>query len=121
MLHNTRHSRRVRELLRQTGVPVVETGNLPSDPPTWRELLQLRCGARHDPASRRLGYRRIGFVTLPARQRPLRASAVAATSRRSKELGLAPDPDLVLEAAGGFAEGGDALVRLIQTHPDLDA
>ena len=31
------------------------------------------------------------------------------------------DPDMVLEAPGGFSEGGDALVRLIQTHPDIDA
>ena len=38
-----------------------------------------------------------------------------------KELGLPADPTLVLEAPGGFSEGADALVRLIQTHPGLDA
>jgi LacI family transcriptional regulator, gluconate utilization system Gnt-I transcriptional repressor len=27
----------------------------------------------------------------------------------------------VLEAPAGFAEGADALVRLVQTHPDIDA
>src|SRR5258708_20497231 len=31
------------------------------------------------------------------------------------------DPDVVLEAAGGFSEGADALVRLVQSHPDIDA
>ncbi len=38
-----------------------------------------------------------------------------------KELGLPADPGLVLEAPGGFAEGADALVRLVQTYPDIDA
>ena len=38
-----------------------------------------------------------------------------------KELGLPADDGLVLEAAGGFAEGADALGRLMQTHAAIDA
>ncbi len=31
------------------------------------------------------------------------------------------DASLVLEAAGGFSDGADALARLVRTHPDIDA
>ena len=122
MLHNTRHSKRVKDLLRQTGVPVVETGNLPSHP------LDMAVSYSHFEAARamtlhlaRLGYRRIGFVTLPLRDNDRSEQRRRGYFAALKELGVTPDPDLVLEASGGFAEGGDALVRLIQTHPDLDA
>src|SRR5438132_830963 len=32
ILHNSTHSKRVRELVAKTDVPVIETGNLPTDP-----------------------------------------------------------------------------------------
>lgn len=122
VLHNTTHTRQVRELVRKTGVPVIETGNLPPEP------LDMAVSYSNFEAARamtthlgRLGYRKIGFVTLPLRDndrsRERRRGYLAAL----KELGLPVDPGLVLEAAGGFAEGADAVVRLIQTHPGLDA
>ncbi|MGE0422050.1 MAG: LacI family DNA-binding transcriptional regulator [Reyranellaceae bacterium] len=122
VLHNTTHTRQVRELVRKTGVPVIETGNLPPEP------LDMAVSYSNFEAARamtthlgRLGYRKIGFVTLPLRDndrsRERRRGYLAAL----KELGLPADPGLVLEATGGFAEGADAVVRLIQTHPGLDA
>jgi len=69
----------------------------------------------------RLGYRRIGFVTLPLadndRSQERRRGYLAALT----ELGLPEDASLVHEAAGGFSDGADALVRLVQAHPDIDA
>jgi LacI family transcriptional regulator, gluconate utilization system Gnt-I transcriptional repressor len=122
VLHNTTHSKRLRELLARTDIPVVETGNLPAKP------IDMAVSYSNFDAARamtghlgRLGYKRIGFVTLPLRDndrsRERRRGYLAAL----KELGLPADPGLVLEAAGGFAEGADALVRLVQTHPDIDA
>ena len=68
ILHNTSHSKRLRELVRNSDVPVVETGNLPSDP------LDMAVSYSNFEAARamtahlgRLGYRRIGLVTLPLR------------------------------------------------------
>lgn len=122
VLHNTRHSRRVRELVRSTGVPVIETGNLPADP------LDMAVSYSNFEAARamtlhlaRLGYRRIGFVTLPLRDNDRSEQRRRGYFAALKEQGLPVDPNLVLEAPGGFSEGGDALVRLIQTHPDIDA
>jgi LacI family gluconate utilization system Gnt-I transcriptional repressor len=123
VLHNTSHTKQLRELVRKTGVPAVETGNLPPDP------LDMAVSYSNFEAARamtahlgRLGYRKIGFVTLPLRDndrsRERRRGYLAAL----KEMGLPVDPGLVLEAAGGgFAEGADAVVRLIQTYPGLDA
>ncbi|MBV9834117.1 MAG: LacI family DNA-binding transcriptional regulator [Alphaproteobacteria bacterium] len=123
VLHNTTHTKQLRELVRRTGVPVIETGNLPAEP------LDMAVSYSNFEAARamtahlgRLGYRKIGFVTLPLadndRSRERRRGYFAAL----KDMGLPVDPGLVLEAAGGgFAEGAGAVVRLVQTHPKLDA
>ena len=122
VLHNTTHSKRVRELISNTDVPVVETGNLPAEP------LDMAVSYSNFEAARamtthlgRLGYRRIGFVTLPLadndRSQERRRGYFAALG----ELGLPADAGLVLEAAGGFSDGADALARLVRTHPDIDA
>ena len=103
-------------------MPVVETGNLAARPldmaVSYSNFEAARAMTNH---LGRLGYRRIGFVTLPLadndRSRERRRGYFAAL----KELGLAADPGLVLEASGGFSEGADALVRLVQTHPGIDA
>jgi LacI family gluconate utilization system Gnt-I transcriptional repressor len=122
VLHNTTHTRRVHELVRKTGVPVIETGNLPGEP------LDMAVSYSNFEAARamtahlgRLGYRKIGFVTLPLRDNDRSQERRRGYFAALKELGLPVDPGLVLEAAGGFAEGADAVVRLIQTHPGLDA
>ncbi len=105
----------------RSGVPVIETGNLPDQP------LDMAVSYWNFEAARtmtlhlaRLGYRKIGFVTLGARQRPF-GGAPAAAFAALEELGRPADESLVLEAAGGFGEGADALVRLVKAHPDLDA
>jgi LacI family transcriptional regulator, gluconate utilization system Gnt-I transcriptional repressor len=122
VLHNTMHSRRVRDLVRKTGVPAIETGNLPADP------LDMAVSYSNFEAARamtlhlaRLGYRKIGFVTLPLRDNDRSEERRRGYFAALQELGLPADPTLVLEAAGGFSEGADAVVRLVQAHPDLDA
>lgn len=122
VLHNTTHSRRVRELVAKTGVPVIETGNLPADP------LDMAVSYSNFEAARamtlhlaRLGYRKIGFVTLPLRDNDRSQERRRGYFAALAELGLPADPGLVLEAPGGFSEGAEALVRLVHAHPDLDA
>ena len=122
VLHNTTHSKRVRELIRNTDVPVVETGNLPAAP------LDMAVSYSNFEAARamtlhlaRLGYRKIGFVTLPLRDNDRSEERRRGYFAALRELGLPADPTLVLEASGGFSEGADAVVRLVQAHPDLDA
>lgn len=122
VLHNTTHSRRVRQLVERSGVPVIETGNLPDEP------LDMAVSYSNFEAARamtlhlaRLGYRKIGFVTLPVRDNDRSEERRRGYFAALAELGRPPDDSLVLEAAGGFSEGADALVRLVNAHPDLDA
>ncbi|WP_422017598.1 LacI family DNA-binding transcriptional regulator [Reyranella sp.] len=122
ILHNTIHSKRVRKLVEASGVPVIETGNLPADP------LDMAVSYSNFEAARamtlhlaRLGYRKIGFVTLPVRNNDRSEERRRGYFAALAELGRPADESLVLEAAGGFSEGADALVRLAKAHPDLDA
>jgi LacI family transcriptional regulator, gluconate utilization system Gnt-I transcriptional repressor len=122
VLHNTAHSRRLRELLARTDVPVVETGNLPPDP------LDMAVSYSNFEAARamtahlgRLGYRKIGFVTLPLRDNDRSKERRRGYFAALRDLGLPADPGLVLEAPGGFSDGADALVRLVRTHAEIDA
>ncbi len=122
VLHNTTHSKRLRELLAKSDIPVVETGNLPSRPidmaVSYSNFDAARAMTSH---LGRLGYRKIGFVTLPLRDNDRSHERRRGYFAALKELGLPADPGLVLEAAGGLSEGADALVRLVQAYPDLDA
>lgn len=123
VLHNTAHSKRIRELLSKSDVPVIETGNLPAKP------LDMAVSYSNFEAARamtlhlaRLGYRKIGFVTLPVRDNDRSRERRRGYCAALEELKRPDDPTLVLEAeAGGFAEGADALLRLLKAHPDLDA
>lgn len=122
VLHNTTHSKRVRQLVERSGVPVIETGNLPDEP------LDMAVSYSNFEAARamtlhlaRLGYRKIGFVTLPVRDNDRSEERRRGYFAALAELGRPRDDSLVLEAAGGFSEGADALVRLVNAHPDLDA
>jgi LacI family gluconate utilization system Gnt-I transcriptional repressor len=122
VLHNTSHSRRLRALLANSDVPVVETGNLPDSPLDMAVSFSNFDAARAMTAHLvRLGYRKIGFVTLPVRDNDRSQERRRGYFAALQELGLAVDPGLVLEAPGGFSEGAAALVRLVQAHPDIDA
>jgi LacI family gluconate utilization system Gnt-I transcriptional repressor len=122
VLHNTQHTARVRELVAKTGVPTIETGNLPKKP------LDMAVSYSNFDAARamtihlaRLGYRKIGFITLPLQSNDRSEERRRGYFAALKELGRAIDPTLVLEAPAGLGPGAEALVRLLDAHPDLDA
>ena len=69
----------------------------------------------------RLGYRRIGFVSLQTKEndraRERRRGYVAAM----KSLGRAPDAALMVQVSSGLSAGAQALVHLVQSASGLDA
>jgi LacI family gluconate utilization system Gnt-I transcriptional repressor len=121
-LHNTLHTDRAKELLKRSGIPVVETGNLTTKPlhsvVSFSNFAAAKAMTLHL-ADR--GYRKIAFISLPARQndrvQERRRGYIAAL----KKLGRRAEPSLMVEAAGGFASGGKALVQLLGVQPDIDA
>jgi LacI family gluconate utilization system Gnt-I transcriptional repressor len=122
MLHNTTHTPALRTLIRRSGVPVVENGMLTDDP------LDMVVSYSNAGAARamtlhllRLGYRRIGLVTLPLlhneRSRERREGYAAALA----ESGLAVDPRIMLEMPPGLPSGCEAIIRLVEMSPSVDA
>lgn len=122
MLHNTTHTPALRALIRRAGVPVVENGTLTDDP------LDMVVSYSNADAARamtlhllRLGYRRIALVTLPLahneRSQERRRGYAAALA----EAGIAADPRIMLEMPPGLPSGSEAIVRLTEIAPPVDA
>lgn len=122
LLHNTCHTDGARHLIERVGVPVVEIGDLTPQP------IDMTVSYSNFEAARamtlllvRRGYRHIGFVTLPL------ADNVRSVERRRgylatlAECGIESDARLVLEVTGGVGSGAEAIGRLTDAHPALDA
>jgi LacI family gluconate utilization system Gnt-I transcriptional repressor len=122
ILHNTTHTDRARTLVRNAGVPVIETGDLSRDP------LDIVVSYSNFEASKamtrylfRRGYRRIGFVSLETesndRARERRRGYLSAL----ESLEVEPRPDLMRMVAPGLAAGRTALLELMKAAPKPDA
>ncbi|MGN6572140.1 MAG: LacI family DNA-binding transcriptional regulator [Pseudolabrys sp.] len=122
VLHDTTHTAGVRRLIRNAGLPVVETGNLISRP------IDLLVSYSNFDAAKAMteyligrSYRRIAFVGQIAsqnerareRQRGYRAALAAA--------GLDSDETLTIETPGSFESGAKAIVQLMGVRPAVDA
>lgn len=122
VLHNTKHSPLARQLLRNAGISIVETGDLTSRP------VDLVVSYSNFAAAKamteyllRRGYERIAFV-----------GPIAAHSERAKErqrgykaaledAGLIVDNALIFETQGSYENGAKALADLVKLKPKVDA
>jgi len=121
ILHETVHTVRARRIIVQSGIPVVEVGDL-----ARRPLGSVVSYSNADAAcamTRHLimrGYRRIAFVTI-AQDGNIRARHRRQGYERALHAaGIVLDPRLVHEAEGGYRGGGEALVALRERVPDVD-
>jgi LacI family gluconate utilization system Gnt-I transcriptional repressor len=121
-IHGGIHTAETKRLLRNAGIPVVETGNLRDDP------LDMIVSYSNFSAAKAMtsyliekGYRRVAFVSAStvnndrarARQRGYKAAL--------RKHGLAEDPRLIVETSLGFREGAEALVHLRAVDSSIDA
>lgn len=122
LLHNTEHTPRARRLIRESGVPCVETGNLIRNP------IDMSVGFSNREAAYAMTeyliarrYQRIAFVSLPTRNNDRaaerRAGYVAALAAHGREV----DETIILESQPGLRNGGAALARLVAMDPRVDA
>jgi LacI family gluconate utilization system Gnt-I transcriptional repressor len=122
ILHETVHTTRARRLLSQSGLPVVEVGDLAGRPVDM--VVSYSNAAAANAMTRYLierGHRRIAFVTVPAagniRARQRRKGYEAAL--RAAEIGS--DDRLILETEGNYVHGGHAVVALRERVANIDA
>jgi LacI family gluconate utilization system Gnt-I transcriptional repressor len=122
LLHNTRHTARVRTLIRDSGTPCIETGNL------VRRPLDMAVGFSNYEAGQTMtehlitrGYRRIAFVGLSWRDNDRAAERLAGYRAALASHSLVEDPGLVMESPPGLAAGGAALARLMALDLPPDA
>jgi LacI family transcriptional regulator, gluconate utilization system Gnt-I transcriptional repressor len=122
LLHNTWHTDSARRLIRQVRVPVVEIGDLTPEP------IDITVSYSNFEAARsmttllaRRGYRHIGFVTLPLQDNVRSVERRRGYLASLAECGLEADPKLVLEMPGGVGSGAEAIGRLSEANPNLDA
>lgn len=122
VLHNTKHTPRSRTMLKEAGIPCIETGNL------IRQPIDMSVSfSNHDAACAMTayllgrGYRRIGFVSLPIRDNDRAAERKAGYLSALAQAGIAADPARITESLPGLRNGGQALVRLMEASPDIDA
>jgi len=122
VLHNTMHTARSAAMLRDSGIACVEVGNLVPDP------IDMSVGFSNRDAARAMtgyligrGYRRIGFISLPAKDNERIVERRAGYLQVLEKAGLEARPDYVRESRSGLIGGAEAFVGLVEEHPDLEA
>lgn len=122
VLHNTTHTPQAVQMIKNSGIPCVETGNLCAEP------LDMAVSYSNHAAGKAiaehladLGYRHIGFASLPValsdRLRERRRGFVAGLRAR----GLKVDPALSLEVEPGLESGARAVAQMLESKLPLDA
>lgn len=122
VLHNTEHTPQAAAKIRKSGVPVVENGNIPADP------LDMAVSYSNEDAAYamtmhlgRLGYRHIGFASLYSVHNDRSKDRLKGYVRALNQLGLEHDPRLIVETSRGLSAGAEAVARIVQTVPEVDA
>src|SRR3546814_33737 len=111
ILHNTRHTPRAVQILKQnSSIACIETGNLVSNPIDIAvSYSNYAAGAAMAEHLAGLGYRNMGFASLPVRHNDRLRERRRGFITRLRKLGLPVAPSLILEAGPGLASGSRAL------------
>lgn len=122
VLSNVVHSSRTRRMLERASIPVVETGNLSADP------IDMVVGFSNHAAALammdhlvRRGHRTIGFIGAAVAGNPQAADRRRAYDEAVEAHGLARAPTLAVECPSDLGAGAEALVRIVERHPDATA
>jgi LacI family transcriptional regulator, gluconate utilization system Gnt-I transcriptional repressor len=122
MLTGARHAPRTRKLLEDSGVAVVETWSLPSNP--IGACVGFSNSAAAYAMTRHLverGYRDIAFVSAPVRNNDRAAARRQGYAQALADHGLSNDPRTTLESPFGLADGATALKQIRTLRPSTDA
>lgn len=121
-LTGSTHTARTRQLLRSNRIPTVEIATLPDDP------IDMASGFSNFDAGYRMtrmlaeeGYRKVALLTTFTRDNERQSERLAGYRAAVAEFGLDDDARLFAEVEMSLKSGGEALGRLLDVRPDLDA
>ncbi|MAY63913.1 MAG: LacI family transcriptional regulator [Rhizobiales bacterium] len=122
VLHSTEHTPQAIQKIKKAEVPVVENGNIPAQP-----LDMVVSYSNHDAAYAmtmhlgRLGYKNIAFASLHSTHNDRSRDRLAGYHHALRDLGLEPNPKLIVETSRGLAAGAEAVTRVVHSVPEVDA
>ncbi|VCU71954.1 HTH-type transcriptional regulator GntR [Pigmentiphaga humi] len=122
VLHNTVHTAECRRLLRSSGIPVIETGDLADEP------LDVAIGYSNFEAARSMtrhlldrGHRRVAFVYRWAERNERTDARMAGYRAAIEQAGLPADDGLLFGSEAGVAGGAQTMLQILSERPDVDA
>jgi LacI family gluconate utilization system Gnt-I transcriptional repressor len=121
LLHNTEHTDACRQLLTQSGIPVIEIGDLapkPIDTAVGYSNFDAAFAMTRHLIDR--GYRRIAFVGR-TRQNERAAERLRGYREAVKASGIADPSAPIIEAPPGLGSGAQVISQLLDQHPRVDA
>jgi len=122
VLHNTEHTPQAVAKIRKSGVPVVENGNIPTEPVDMAVSYSNRAAAYAMTMHLgRLGYRNIAFASLYSVHNDRSRDRIEGYREALARMGRPLDPRLMIETSRGLAAGAEAVARIMQTAPEADA
>lgn len=122
VVHGGRHDAGTRELLANSGIPVVEMGSLVTRSTSFMVGYSNRAAGKA--ATQHLiarGYRRIGFVSQPKRDNSRADERWQGFRAALAAAGLTPRPALEIEIELGYERGAEVFVELRKRDRKLDA
>lgn len=122
VLHNTTHTPQALQIIKNAGIPCVETGNLCATPidmlVSYSNYAAGKAMAEHLAG---LKYRHIGFASLPISSSDRLRERKRGFMAGLKANGIRVHPKLVLEVEPGLESGSKALAAMLDTKLPLDA
>lgn len=122
ILHNTEHTERTMAMISNSGIPVVESGDLTSHP------MDISVSYSNFEASKAMtrylldkGYRRIGFVSLLSKNNNRACLRRDGYLSALEEVGVKVDEALMIEAGSSLEAGRGALTKFVQLAEKPDA
>ncbi|MCB1516479.1 MAG: LacI family DNA-binding transcriptional regulator [Hyphomicrobiaceae bacterium] len=122
VLHSTEHTPQAIAKIRKSGVPVVENGNIPAEPLDMVVSYSNR-NAAYAMTSHlaRLGYKNIAYASLYSVHNDRSRDRLDGYMQALEEFGLEPDQRLTIETNRGLNAGAEAVARIVQNAPEVDA
>lgn len=120
VLHGTRHTPAAIRMIQGSGVPVVESGDIPQSPIDMVVSYSNRAASKAMTLHlARLGHRRIVFAGLA--RNPRASERELGFKDALEELGMTVDPRLIVAVSRGFGGGREAIEYVDRSVPDADA